>query len=293
MPQSQRISTRMGGPAVQKARWSTNEHLTRRALILLLAFIALLAAGIAFRSCTQETEAPEPQPFYNHAAFARNGQFYEYVTETVTAHKTGVDVSDHQQWIDWSAVRKAGIQFAYIRIGYRGSTEGDMYQDDYFEYNMAGAKDAGIERGVYFFSQATTPAEGREEAQFVLDTLDGAKLDYPVAFDFEIAALGVDSRAADLNSEEASAVAQAFCETITAGGYDVILYGNGYDLARYSEELLARYPVWYAEYGALPAYTEEYVLWQYASEGHIDGIQTIVDLNLDLSPVLESLKEQS
>ena len=287
-PQSQRLSTRMGGPEVKNARWSTNEHLTRIAFVVALAVIALLAAGIAFRACTHTDEDGGPQPFYNHANFARNGQFYEYTDGTVIANKTGVDVSDHQEIIDWEAVRKSGIQFAYIRIGYRGSTEGALYEDDYYEYNITNAQKAGIECGVYFFSQAITVEEAHEEAEFVLKLLNGKKLEYPVVFDSEMATDGIQSRVANLNGEEATAIAKTFCDTVAAGGYKLCLYGNGQDLNRYSEGLLAQWPVWYAEYGALPSYSGEYFLWQYASQGQINGIETPVDLNLDLSAVLEA-----
>ena len=280
----------MGGPRVQNAHWSTNEHLPRMVAIALVCILAFLVAGFAFRACTQEeVEEPlTPQPFYNHALFIRNGQFYEYIDGDLIANKTGVDVSDHQEWIDWEAVRASGVKFAYIRIGYRGSTEGELYADAYYEYNLQATKDAGVERGVYFFSQAITADEAREEADFVLQLLNKTKLEYPVAFDSEMAAEGIQSRVAGLTQEESTAIAQAFCDAIKAGGYDVILYGNGHDLGRYSSDLLERYPVWYAEYGALPAYTQKYVLWQYASQGQINGIGSPVDLNLDLGPALEA-----
>ncbi len=273
---------------MQDARWSTNEHLPRVVAIVVVCILAFLVAGMALRACSQEEEPSLPQPFYNHAHFVRNGQFYEYIDGNTIANKTGVDVSDHQEWIDWEAARKSGIQFAYIRIGYRGSTEGELYADEYYEYNLQAAKDAGVERGVYFFSQAITVDEAREEAEFVLKLLNKTKLEYPVAFDSEMAADGIKSRVAGLSQEESSAIAQAFCDVIEAGGYDIILYGNGNDLARYSDDLFERYPVWYAEYGALPDYMQEYVLWQYASQGQVNGINTPVDLNLDLSPALEA-----
>ncbi|MBQ9020970.1 MAG: glycoside hydrolase family 25 protein [Eggerthellaceae bacterium] len=251
-----------------------------------LVLFLLASIGIqAFIHFTSGEE--EAQPFFSHANFTRYEQFYFYTEGDILIEKTGVDVSDHQGQIDWDRVAKNHINFAFIRAGYRGSTEGDLFEDEYFSYNLKNAQAAGIECGIYFFSQALNEQEAREEAEFVLELLDGAKLEYPVVFDFEIAAMGITSRVADLTNEEASAIAQTFCESIEAAGYKAMLYGNGYDLARYSEDLLERYPIWYAEYGALPAYTSEYSIWQYGNEGHIDGIETIVDLNLDLSQMLE------
>lgn len=239
-------------------------------------------------SCTPTEEEPvEAPPYYNQAGFSRNGQFYVYEEEGRLAQKTGVDVSDHQGWIDWDTVSKSGIKFTYIRAGYRGSTEGGLFQDDYFEYNMQAAKEAGLELGVYFFSQAITEEEAREEADFVLQLLSGQKLDYPIAFDFEMSAQGIQSRVANLSSEETSRIARVFCNAIEAGGYNCCLYGNRHDLGRYDSLLLDNYPIWYAEYSALPSYTEEYFLWQYASVGVVSGIDGEVDLNLDLSSALE------
>lgn len=289
-----RSARRQNNVARQTTPPARGEHLSRIAAVVTLVIIAALIAGVAARSCTQEPEEElEPQPFYSHSSFIRNGQFYEYTHEDLVVNKTGIDVSDHQGWIDWEAVKAEGIQFAFIRLGYRGATEGDLYLDEYFEYNIQAAHDAGIECGVYFFSQAITEDEAREEAQFVLDTLGSTKLEHPIAFDSEAAAEGITSRVAGLSVEESSAIAQVFCETIEAAGYQALLYGNGHDLGRYSTSLRESYPVWYAEYGALPAYTGEYVLWQYASAGVINGIDAQVDLNLDLSAALAAQQSSS
>ena len=83
----------------------------------------------------------------------------------------GVDVSEHQQEIDWQRVAASGISYAYIRLGWRGYTEGGLFEDARFQTNMRGAADSGLRCGVYFFSQAVTVAEAIEEAQFVLDRL--------------------------------------------------------------------------------------------------------------------------
>lgn len=98
----------------------------------------------------------------------------------------GVDVSEHQGTIDWQQVKDAGFEYAILRVAYRGMTEGGLNVDSTFEQNYQGATAAGLKVGVYFFSQAITQEEAREEAQYVLDTLDGRELDYPVVFDWEI-----------------------------------------------------------------------------------------------------------
>ena len=91
----------------------------------------------------------------------------------------------HQGDIDWQAVRGAGVEFAILRVGYRGMTEGGLNVDATFQQNYQGAVDAGLQVGVYFFSQAVSQEEAREEADFVLQTLNGRELAYPVVFDWE------------------------------------------------------------------------------------------------------------
>ena len=92
----------------------------------------------------------------------------------------GVDVSDWQNEIRWQEVAQSGIDFSVIRCGYRSYGIGELRIDPRFEENYAGAGAAGLRRGVYFFSQATTVEEAREEAAYVLQSLDGRPLELPV-----------------------------------------------------------------------------------------------------------------
>ena len=205
-----------------------------------------------------------------------------YTEDGVTAAKTGIDVSKNQGYIDWDSVAADGIEFAFIRAGYRGTTEGDLFQDDYFEYNLQFARAAGVECGVYFFSQAVTEEEAREEAEFVLQLLAGAQLDYPVVFDYEQNAAGVEGRITGMGREESTVIAQAFCEAIETGGYDAMLYGNGYDLSNFDYDALDGYGLWYAEYGDYPSCRRPFAVWQYSNDGQVAGIETAVDMNLDI-----------
>ena len=100
--------------------------------------------------------------------------------------KAGIDVSFYQGEIDWQAVAADGVDFALIRLGYRGYTEGGLFLDSFYKANIQGALEAGLEVGVYFFSQAITPQEGMEEAQFVLDALADCDITYPVVFDLSL-----------------------------------------------------------------------------------------------------------
>lgn len=209
-----------------------------------------------------------------------------YVQNGQTISRTGIDVSSHQQQINWSSVAQDSISFAYIRLGYRGSSEGTLHVDDFFTQNLSGAKNAGIDVGVYFFSQAITRDEAREEARFVLKQLDGASLDYPIAFDMEPSPEG-GGRADALTREEATAIANAFCDEIQKNGYRAIIYGNSYDLSKYDLSALTG-RIWLAQYDGKPDGSISFVMWQYTPKGTVAGISGSVDLNLDLSDVPKS-----
>ena len=121
---------------------------------------------------------------YDAAGFYKEDGFLRYGDGTLGS-EVGVDISSHQQSVDWEAVKAAGVDFAILRAGYRGYTEGAIQEDETFLTNLAAAKAAGLKVGVYFFSQALDKAEAVEEAEFVLNLLDGAELDYPIFFDWE------------------------------------------------------------------------------------------------------------
>lgn len=221
-------------------------------------------------------------PYYDKDDFSQVDGRYSYDDGNVAAQKTGVDVSDYQEQIDWQAVANDGIDFAYLRVGFRGNTEGGLYPDQRFASNYEQAHQAGVACGAYFFSQATSVEEAREEAAFVLGLLDGRRLEYPVAFDYEVEPA---TRIANVSDQTATQVAQAFCDAIRAGGYEPIIYGNTYDLMRYDYQVLGDCSLWGAEYDDGPSYARKVNIWQYSNGGSVAGINTLVDLNLDLSDV--------
>lgn len=197
---------------------------------------------------------------------------------------TGIDVSFYQQEIDWQAVAADGIDFAIIRLGYRGYTEGGLFTDSLFTQHIQGALDAGLEVGVYFFSQAITPEEAQQEADYVLAALEGYELTYPVAFDWEPITPGNNARTDGLDNTTLTQCAKAFCTRIREGGYTPAVYFNqdmGY--LTFDLEELAEFPFWLAKYGSEPDFYYNFSLWQYSNAGTVAGIQGNVDLNLDFS----------
>lgn len=197
----------------------------------------------------------------------------------------GIDVSDHQNYINWTEVAASGIDFAYIRVGWRGYTEGGLYQDDYFEYNIKSAIDAGLDVGVYMFSQAISVQEAFEEANFVLDRISGYNVTLPIAYDWEKVE-DSNARTADLTMSTRTDCAVAFCETIKNAGYEPGVYFNrnigyyGYDLTR-----LTDYDFWFSlpEQG-FPNFYYSCDMWQYSFSETVPGIEGPTDMNLRFIP---------
>jgi len=196
--------------------------------------------------------------------------------------KFGIDVSKWNKEIDWAQLRKEGVEFAIIRAGYRGSSSGSLVVDPYFEQNIKGALDNGINVGIYFFTQAIDEREAVEEASIVLSLIKGYDVTYPVFIDSEGA--GGNGRADNLDVPTRSKVCQAFCETIRSGGYAAGVYAsknwlnNRLDITKFSGDNV----IWLAEYRNEdePTYGGTYGLWQYTSSGRLNGIEGRVDFNL-------------
>ena len=197
----------------------------------------------------------------------------------------GIDVSSHQGEIDWERVAASGVEFAMIRLGYRGyGSEGTLNLDPYFEQNLAGARAAGLKVGIYFFSQAITVEEAYEEAAFVLEHLDGEELDYPLAYDWEPIS-GVGARTDGLDSVTLTDCALTFCHMAELAGYTpMVYYNNPVGYGRYDLSRLTDYDVWFAQYASRPTMYYDYRIWQYTSSGTVPGIDTRVDMNIAFTP---------
>ena len=189
----------------------------------------------------------------------------------------GIDVSTHQEEVDWQSVADSGVEFAILRVGFRGSTAGSLYEDDYFARNLIGAKNVGLKVGVYFFSQAMNEEEAREEARYACDLLDGTYLELPVFYDWEY----LEGRVPEPWLMPMTQCAVAFCEEIEDEGYDAGVYFNqdyGYNYLDLRE--IDQYALWLAEYGSIPEFPYLYQCVQYTDSGSIPGIEGPVDLNL-------------
>lgn len=190
----------------------------------------------------------------------------------------GIDVSKFQGTIDWKRVKAAGIDFVIIRVGYRGYTYGTITEDPYFETNIKGALAAGIDVGVYFFSQAITEQEAKQEAQWTLEKIAPYKITYPVVIDTEYVSGG---RANSMGALQRTKVMEAFCSEVEKGGYTPMIYASKSWLENnLIMSYLNQYDVWLARYATAPEYTGDFTIWQYTSKGTVDGINGYVDRNI-------------
>ena len=203
------------------------------------------------------------------------------------ATRWGVDVSNHQGTIDWAALKRQGIDFAYLRLGLRGYGEkGSLYPDRSFDSYYSGARAAGIEVGVYFFSQAATVQEAAQEALYALQLLDGRDLDLPVYYDWE-PVQQEDSRTLHNSEFLLTSQARTFCALIEQGGYEAGVYMNrqqGY--YRYDLPSMRNIALWIADPGDYPDFYYRFDVWQYDHGARLDGVNEIVDLNVEFVPVM-------
>lgn len=229
-----------------------------------------------------------PKNTLDNTSFTSDDHFKYYNSNGKTASTEGIDISSYNGEIDWKAVKNSGIDFAMIRVGGRGyGDDGTLYADDKAVENINGAKDAGIKVGVYFFSQAVNTAEAVEEADYTKKLLGDIKLDYPIAYDWEIIK-DDDARTDNVSAAQATECAKAFCDRVEELGYTSMLYSPSKELYfKYDLSRLSGIDIWYCEYSDLPTFYYEFSMWQYSSTGRVDGIDGEVDLNICFTDIAD------
>ena len=223
------------------------------------------------------------------AAFSGSKR-YRRVTKETDAVTMGIDVARYQGTIDWQEVSQADVDFAIVRIGYRGMADGKIKPDPNGRYNLQEAAKAGIPLGVYFFSTAVTEEEAEEEAAWVAEEISGYPITYPVVYDCENFN-DPDSRQYELNKSQRTDIALAFLKAIEKKGYEAMFYASKGDMELEKSWEVSRieedYKIWVAQYPALPypetketSYSGTHHMWQYSMEGSVPGIRQPVDLNI-------------
>lgn len=253
-----------------------------------MALTTILAATAAFTChavyAATSTVPVSTESFSTNAKSPFTNTKYTH-NETIAKDKNiylGVDVSKYQTDIDWEKAKAAGVQYAFIRLGYRGASTGKITLDTYFTKNMEGAISAGIPVGVYFYTEAITEAEAKEEAKYCIEQLKPYKVSLPVAFDFEYSNANGRLVKAKLSKAKSTKQCEAFCNTIKAAGYTPMVYASTSVLNSNIDgaALSKKYKIWVAQYNTSCKFTAgSYDYWQYSSSGKVDGIKGSVDCN--------------
>lgn len=262
-------------------------------------------------SVTQDSEVSEPEilkfldaykeeysveinrgfPFndYNVNSFIHDGNRVTYDDDKYTS-RYGIDVSHHQgNAINWKEVAKSGVEFAIIRVAYRGYTYGDIHADKYGISNIKKALEEGLDVGVYIFSQAINEEEALAEAEFVTDLLaknniTPEMLTMPVVFDPESIRKD-EARTDNISGEQFTKNTRVFCDAIKAAGFSPCVYSNMlWEAYMLDLEALSDIPVWYADYEPLPQTPYAFTMWQYSESITVPGIAGRVDGNVQLIP---------
>lgn len=229
--------------------------------------------------------APE---FFGAQSGARTTAVYQHADKFKNGYtiQTGIDVSKWNGTISWDRVKKAGIQFALVRMAYRGyGSAGTMGYDETGAINLKGALAAGIPVGAYIFSQATTEAEAREEADVLIERVKGYKITLPLVLDFEYYSDSGKNEGrlynAKLSKTKATAVCNAFCARVASKGYTPMVYANADMLKNQlnASDISKNYQIWLANYTTKTTYAGDYNFWQYSAAGAVDGINGRVDMN--------------
>ena len=216
---------------------------------------------------------------------AANRWYSQYRPRRVAGEELryGIDVSSWQGAINWSKVAASGIQFAFIRGAFRYTLSGELMKDGRFDAYIAGAKAAGLQVGVYVFSQALSVEEAIEEADFLLELVKGYEIELPLVIDYEFTPSG-RLWTTELSREERTAACLAFCQHVEEAGYTGMVYANPSMLNGYLNASELPH-LWLAHYIDETGYSgAPYEYWQFTSEGGVDGIGTAVDLDFGFVP---------
>lgn len=252
-----------------------------RILTLFVVLILVVTASIyCIRTFFRQDEIIEEKSYYDLDLFSMENGWMTYKDSSYKS-LTGIDVSSHNQYIDWYSVKQDEIDFAMIRVGYRGAQEGILHEDAYFNTNMQAAIQNKIKVGAYFFSSAITEDEIDEEVNLVLNEIRDYKIDMPIVFDMEEFEKG--GRIDALTQEQRTNLALRFCEKIKKAGYEPMIYGNMTWLYQnYDFEKISKYPIWLASYSSQCPMEDKFDMWQYSNIGQVNGIEGDVDINIYL-----------
>jgi len=221
-----------------------------------------------------------PKHEYDFTRLVCQSDLMKYYSDGRLVSFVGIDVSKLQDYIDYTKVKKAGIDYVMVRVGARGYSSGQLVLDDYYSENIKRAADAGLQVGVYFFSQAVDTQEAVEEAKLVIEAIKDYSITYPVAFYMD-GVSGDTSRIDRLTRQERTSIAKAYLDTVAQAGYIPLLYGDKECLIKQLDlSKLTAYDVWLSQLSDIPDYPYKFSMWQYSTKGSVDGISGYVNMNI-------------
>ena len=196
----------------------------------------------------------------------------------------GVDLSYHQENVDFAALKESGVEFVMLRCGYRGYSEGGLVKDEKFDEYAAACNEYGIPLGVYFFTQAVSVEEAVREAEFTIDLIRDYDISYPVALDTEyVSEKGARTNSEEIDEDLRSEMCIAFCRKISEAGYYPMIYASENWIRRdLNYEALQEYDFWAPQYLEENDFMYDFTIWQYTERGFIKGVDEEVDLDISM-----------
>lgn len=253
--------------------------LRKRISPLVLMLLAAVVLVLLFADGTDPAEFHRPpleeNPYSPTDFVLENG----YLNCTAGESVLGIDVSEFQLDIDWEQVKAAGVEFVFIRAGWRGTESGLLNADKRAQEYYDGAKAAGLQVGAYFFSQAVSIREAKEEADFALTVIEDWELDLPLVYDWEY--VSDTARTANVDRRTLTDCTKAFCRQVEFHGYRPMVYFNtSQALQMLHLEELTEFEFWLAQYQPGLDFAYRVDCWQYTGQGSVPGISVPVDINL-------------
>jgi GH25 family lysozyme M1 (1,4-beta-N-acetylmuramidase) len=219
---------------------------------------------------------------YSETGFQKENGLMHYYENGKDISYAGVDISKNSGTVDFEALKKSGISFVMIKLGSRGYDTGKVTLDSSFVTNIQGAEAAGLGVGIYFYSQAVSEAEATEEVNFILQNLKGYTITYPVVMDMELVANDT-ARTDKLSAADKTRVTATFMSGVQAAGYIPAVYGNKeWLLTKINLQSIGQSKVWLSQPGDIPDYPYQFVMWQYSTDGKVNGISGNADLDISM-----------
>lgn len=250
-------------------------------LSVFLAVIMVLAStSVAFASTKMTVKLFDKNNKIYTSTFTNDSKFDSF------SRMMGIDVSEHNKTVDFNKVKADGIDFVYVRVGYTGYTKKrlSLNYDRYYQENITNALAAGLQVGVYWYSQALNEEEALQEANMLLNVIGSYNITLPVVYDYEFAGEKEDGRldSAKLSKAQMTANSLAFLNRVSQMGYTPCFYANYSFLKNsvYASQISSIAKIWLANYNPSTDYDGDYEYWQYTSDGKVNGISGRVDMNV-------------